>query len=171
MYPERMNVVQKLRSLVDEIKQNTNALKVQDAWILAERLLVRVPVNTNEASRVLKERDIDGFDALVSRLENPQAAQPTPKPAGGDSSAASSGDDTTEFSHDDIAAAVRAFKKRLKLVRLNDESKLGGRQLSGGKKSEVDAIMPPTEFDPRIWEVLVKEGRLVNTGQGFYSLP
>ncbi|MAY75388.1 MAG: hypothetical protein CMJ31_11855 [Phycisphaerae bacterium] len=64
---------------------------------------------------------------------------------------------------------MRAFKKRLKLARLNDESKLGGRYTSGGKKSKIDAIEPPTEFGPEVWRALAAEGRLRHTGQGFYA--
>ena len=49
--------------------------------------------------------------------------------------------------HDELKHAMKAFRKRLKLTRLDEESKLGrvGNPMSGGKKSGVIAIMPPRE--------------------------
>lgn len=170
-----MNAVQKLRSIADEIAAGANALEVQNAWALAARLLSRMPVDHAEAERVLKQQDAAGLDAIVSRLENPGKPAAAGQGGGGGAAAAADanagGETTGGASYDDLAAAMRAFKKRLKLVRLNDESKLGGRQLSGGKKSEVDAIMAPTGFDKNVWNELVNQGRLIDTGQGFYKLP
>lgn len=150
-----MNVTQKLRQLHADIAAAKDGFKIVDAWALAERLTLRLPVDLDEASRVFKEKDADGLLAIIDRLENPPKKQEAELP---------------EFHHDDLAAAMRAFKKRLKIIRLNDESKLGGRYTSGGRTSKVDAIEPPTEFDPQIWKVLARDGRLTDTGGGFYAL-
>ena len=64
---------------------------------------------------------------------------------------------------------MHAFRKRLKLARLNDESKLGGRYTSGGKRSGIDAVQPPGEYPDRVWKALVQAGRLVDAGGGFYA--
>lgn len=67
--------------------------------------------------------------------------------------------------------ALKAFKKRLKLTRLNEESSLGAhRPMTGGRKSTVSAIIPPREFSREVWEELAKQGKLRNTGGGFYEL-
>ena len=79
------------------------------------------------------------------------------------------GDDFADVSHDDKKAALRAFHKRLKLARLNDESKLGGRYTSGGKTSKIDAVEAPREFPERVWKALVADGTLRDTGGGFYA--
>jgi len=71
---------------------------------------------------------------------------------------------------DNLKRAMKAFRKRLKLARLNDESKLGGRYTSGGKKSAIDAIQPPNQYPREVWDELVNQGKLVNTGQGFFRL-
>ncbi len=80
---------------------------------------------------------------------------------------------TPEQQHEiQLKSAMTAFKKRLKLTRLDQESRLGGgRPTTGGKKSDVDAIIPPNQFPREIWEELAKQGKLKNTGGGFYSLP
>jgi hypothetical protein len=62
--------------------------------------------------------------------------------------------------------AYKAFKKRLKLARLDDASGLS----PGSKRSGIAGITPPTGFPPGIWEELVAEGRLRREGGGTYSL-
>ncbi|MBX3359341.1 MAG: hypothetical protein KF745_13050 [Phycisphaeraceae bacterium] len=71
-----------------------------------------------------------------------------------------------------LKAAMTAFKKRLKLTRLDDESKLGGgRPTTGGKKSGVVGIVPPREFPKEVWEELTRQGKIKDMGSGFYGLP
>ncbi len=69
-----------------------------------------------------------------------------------------------------VKAAFKAFKKRLKLTRLDEESNLGGGPLSSGRSSGIVAIMPPTGFPPAVWEELVRQGKLKRAGQGTYEL-
>jgi hypothetical protein len=63
--------------------------------------------------------------------------------------------------------AYKAFKKRIKLARLDDES---GLSRGGGKRSGIAGITPPTGFPPGVWEELVTEGKLKREGGGTYSL-
>jgi hypothetical protein len=63
--------------------------------------------------------------------------------------------------------AYKAFKKRLKLARLDDES---GLSRGGSKRSGIAGITPPTGHPPDVWEELVKEGKLKREGSGTYSL-
>ncbi len=69
-----------------------------------------------------------------------------------------------------LKRAMKAFRKRLKLTRLNEESKLGRNPLTSGKKSQVVAIMPPRQDPAEVWQELVRQGRLKDTGSGFYEL-
>jgi hypothetical protein len=71
---------------------------------------------------------------------------------------------------DDLKRALKAFKKRLKLTRLDAESKVGHGPMSGGAGWGVTAIAPPREFPPSVWEELVQHGKLKREGQGLYSL-
>lgn len=71
---------------------------------------------------------------------------------------------------DDLKKALNAFKKRLKLTRLDQESKLGHGPMSSGKRSDVMGIIPPREYPITVWEELVRRGRLKRLGQGFYDL-
>jgi hypothetical protein len=71
---------------------------------------------------------------------------------------------------EDLKAAFKAFKRRLKLMRLEDESRISGSPLSGGHSSGIVAITPPNQFPPAVWEALVRQGKLKNAGQGTYEL-
>jgi hypothetical protein len=63
--------------------------------------------------------------------------------------------------------AYKAFKKRLKLAKLDDES---GLSRGGSKKSGIAGITPPTGHPVEVWEELVKEGKLRREGSGTYSM-
>jgi hypothetical protein len=67
--------------------------------------------------------------------------------------------------------AMKAFKKRLKLTRLDDESRLGHGAMSSGGPSGIVAITPPTRYPQAVWDELVRQGRLRRAGYGLYELP
>lgn len=69
-----------------------------------------------------------------------------------------------------LKAALKAFKKRLKLARLDDESRLGGRYTSGGGSSGIVGILPPNQYPQSVWDELEKLGKLRRSGQGVYEL-
>jgi hypothetical protein len=150
-----MNIIQKARQMVGEV-QTAQGKKLDEAWALVGRILGRLPVDQGEADRVVRERDVAGLDAIVTAIEHPASAT---APA-----------EVSETVRAQMGSAMRAFRKRLKLARLADESKLGGRQLSGGRKSEIDAIRPPTDYPQQVWDALVADGQLKHTGGGFYAL-
>lgn len=72
---------------------------------------------------------------------------------------------------EELRKAMKAFKKRLKLSRLDDESTLGHGPMTGGKSSGIVAIMPPHQYPKAVWAALVEQGRLKYAGQGMYQLP
>jgi hypothetical protein len=71
---------------------------------------------------------------------------------------------------EELKAAFKAFKKRLKLTRLEDESKLSRRATTSGQGSSIVAIMPPNQFPQEVWDELVRQGKLKKAGQGTYEL-
>ena len=66
--------------------------------------------------------------------------------------------------------ALKAFKKRLKLTRLEDESQLRRSPLSSGRSSGIVAITPPNQFPQAVWDELVRQGKLKAVGRGMYEL-
>lgn len=73
-------------------------------------------------------------------------------------------------SEDELKKALKAFKKRLKLTRLDDDSRIGHGPLTSGGKEQVVAIQPPAGFGREIWEELADKGFLKRDAVGFYGL-
>ena len=69
-----------------------------------------------------------------------------------------------------LKKAMKAFKKRLKLTRLDAESSLGGGPFSGGRDSGIVAIQPPSQYPREVWDKLVELGRLRRVEGGLYEL-
>ena len=71
----------------------------------------------------------------------------------------------------ELKAAMKAFKKRLKLTCLDDQSRIGVGPMSSGRKSSIVGITPPDQFPQAVWDELVRQGRLKRDGNGLYELP
>jgi hypothetical protein len=66
---------------------------------------------------------------------------------------------------------MRAFRKRLSLTRLDEESQISSHSpLSKGTDSRVAAVIPPIEWPESVWRELVRQGRLRYIGHGLYEL-
>ena len=74
------------------------------------------------------------------------------------------------FTDEDLKHAMKAFKKRLKLTRLDDESRLGRSPLTGGGNSGIESIIPPREFPQEVWDELVRRVQLYRDSDGFYRV-
>lgn len=70
---------------------------------------------------------------------------------------------------EELKAALKAFKKRLKLTRLDHESRLGGGPLTG-RASDIVGISPPNQFSQAVWDELVRQKKLRKMGGGIYGL-
>lgn len=70
---------------------------------------------------------------------------------------------------EDQKKALKAFKKRLKMTQLDEDSRLGHSPLTGSK-TQIVSIQPPAGFGKEIWEELAEKGFLKRDGIGFYEL-
>ncbi|MCA9247876.1 MAG: hypothetical protein KDA42_12190 [Planctomycetales bacterium] len=77
---------------------------------------------------------------------------------------------TEAFEVDELKRAFKAFKKRLKLTQLDQESSLGVGPMSGGRASGIVAISPPNQYPREIWDALVEQGRLKKGSHGQYEM-
>jgi hypothetical protein len=71
---------------------------------------------------------------------------------------------------EELKGALKAFKKRLKLMRLDEESQLSRSPTTSGRGSEIVAITPPNQFPQAVWDELVRQGKLKKAGHGTYEL-
>ena len=70
-----------------------------------------------------------------------------------------------------LKAALKAFRKRLKVTRLDHDSRIGRGPMSSGQTSIIDGITAPDQYPRSVWEELVKQGKLKHSTHGMYSLP
>jgi len=70
----------------------------------------------------------------------------------------------------ELKAALKAFKKRLKLTCLDDQSRIGVGPMSSGRDSGIVAIMPPDQYPDAVWEELARQGKIKRAGSGMYEL-
>ncbi|MGH7242863.1 MAG: hypothetical protein ACREJD_05540 [Phycisphaerales bacterium] len=148
-----MNVFDKVRATAKDLRAGRG--NAAESWALASRLLERLTNDGARIQQVIQGRDLDGLDALINAIDGVvTAAAEAP---------------VQEFPANDLDAAHRAFHKRIKVSRLADESRLGGRYTSGGRHSNIDAIQPPDGFPDAIWQALVRSGKLKDMGGGFFS--
>jgi hypothetical protein len=70
----------------------------------------------------------------------------------------------------ELKAAMKAFRKRLKLTQLDDQSRIGKGPMSGGRASGIVGISPPDQFPLAVWEELARQGKLKRLGNGMYGL-
>ena len=69
-----------------------------------------------------------------------------------------------------LQRAMKALKKRLKLTRLDDESRLGRDPMSRGGRSGIVAVKPPDQYPAEVWQALEQKGRIRGIGHGLYEV-
>ena len=173
-------MLQRLGEIVSDLylAQGKQAAKL---WDNARGALMRLACNDPRVAQILRERSVEGLAKLVSDL-NAGVTQAAPDAVAQDAPASATGEQSTvppssassaasaEISPEQVKSAMKAFRKRLKLTRLDDESRLARSPMSSGKTSQVAGILPPREFPQPVWDELVKQGKLRAMGRGFYEL-
>jgi hypothetical protein len=172
--------LQKLSEIVSEI-YIAEANKPVKLWEKAKSLLSRMAAEDPRVAQIIAKKDIQGLARLTNELnaglkekrsevkvQKSEVAAPTASPVNQPPAAPSA----DPLSPDNLKRALKAFRKRLKLTRLDDESRLGrsGNPMSGGRRSQVMAIMPPREFPGPVWAELAKQGKLKTSDGTFYEL-
>jgi hypothetical protein len=75
-----------------------------------------------------------------------------------------------DLSPEVLKRALKAFKKRLKLTALDEDSRLGKGAFSGGTQG-ICAVQPPNQYPDEVWAELCRQGKLRQSGHGLYELP
>lgn len=159
---------------VESILQEVEALKPElekesagPEWGKAQRLLIKAKADPSAVAHVVISRDLEALNTLVAELRDPELAS-----ANEDAdSEPEETEPTPEVPAETMREAMKAFRKRMKLTRLDHESKLGRNPLTTGKLALFESILPPNQYPREVWKALVARGELEATGQGFYKLP
>lgn len=182
-------VLSRLDEVIAELSSKPEPGKVQELWRSAHNLLKKTNADAMKVGRIIAERNVDSLKQLresgvaeLQRVSGMARSMPAPQPAAqsaavtaaveaamGVGQPAAVGLETKaelELTADVLRSAMRAFKKRVKVTQLDDDSKLSNRALTGGSKSQVTAITPPNQYPRAVWDALVADGRLRRVGGG-----
>lgn len=69
-----------------------------------------------------------------------------------------------------LQRAMKALKKRLKVMRLDDESRLGHDAMTKGGRSGIVGVKPPEQYPTEVWQALEAKGRIKSIGHGLYEV-
>jgi hypothetical protein len=150
--------VTKLDELMTAIRGYDDPRRAAGEWKQVYHLLQKTDVPSARVTHVVGMRDVVRLTELIDQLRAPAAAAGPPH--------------ADAPSEKTCNRALRAFRKRLTLTRLDEESQINSHNpLSKGTDSRVAAaITPPIEWPEAVWQELVRQGRLRCIGHGLYEL-
>ena len=144
--------VAKLDELMTAIRAYGDPRQAAGQWKQVYRLLQNTKLPPGRVTGVVGMRDVPGLAAMIDQLRAPALDAPADVPG-----------------EDICRKALQAFRKRLSLTVLDEDSKLGRGPLSKGGGAAA-AIVPPNEWPQPVWQELVRQGKLRYIGHGFYEL-
>ena len=143
----------KLDELLTAIRGYDDPRRAANEWKQAFKLLQKTALPADRVAGVVGMRDVAGLAGLLDELRRPPVA-----------SASADVPDS-----DTCRKALQAFRKRLSLMVLDEESKLGRNPLTKGAESGVAGIVPPSGWPEPVWQELVRQGALRYIGRGMYA--
>ncbi len=149
-------IVTQLNELMTTIGGYPDPRRASAEWKQVFRLLQKTDLPAGQVTNVAGMRDAAQLAEVIEQLGAPEAAAPPP--------------DADAPDYDTCRKALRAFRKRLKLTRLDEESTLGHGPTSKGSGWSPTSMVPPTEWPQAVWVELVRLGKLRDVGNGFYEL-
>lgn len=179
-------MIQRLQEIISDLALEADKGKASSLWKAAGMTLAKTSYDSLKAARVIADRNVEALAKIVTEL-TARAKEPRPAAPARSAGATATASVTTAVaatvqvnptpapvsagppSADELKSALRAFKKRLKVTRLDSESKLSSRAVTGGQKSGIVAISPPSDYRRECWEILANEGKIKRSGGGLYE--
>ena len=150
--PPTWLLTHRLRNLAEQIGAAPDDAARERLWAEADRLLGEADAEEDaDLALPIWERDLVGLRTRLAAWNAGSAPLP-------------------EWDKAVLKRAFKAYKKRLKLMRLDDESTAGVNPLSAGRKSSILGLRPPDQYPPEVWAVLVAQGKLRDAGSGLLEL-
>ena len=149
-------IVTKLNELLTAIGGYDDPRRASTEWKQVYKLLQKTSVPPGRVTSMVGMRDVARLGEVIAQLGAPEVEAPPPA------------DDAPDA--ETCKKALKAFRKREAVTRLDDESKLGRSPLSKGAGSDSMAITAPIEWPDEVWRELVRQGKLRDVGHGFYKL-
>jgi len=141
------------RILKDVVAQLQLGVATDKAWAEASRALAAAHEEDDvELYVAVDEHDLDTLKKIVHEWESGKRT-------------------LVEHDRDVLKRALKAFRKRLKLVQLDSESSVGHGPMSAGRHSSIVGVRPPDQYPQEVWDELARQKRLIAGRDGIYELP
>lgn len=123
-----------------------------NAWSQARHALEPTRAQEPELARLVEARDLPALRALLEGWSSGKTLLP-------------------KQDREVLSRAMKAFRKSLKVTRLDAESSIGGGPMSSGRHSGIAGMRPPERYPREVWDELARQKRLVSAGHGIFELP
>jgi len=123
-----------------------------EAWERARQALETTRKKEPELASVIDARDAAALGTIVAQWASGARQLP-------------------EQDREVLKRAMKAFRKSLKITVLDAESSIAGGPMSGGRRSAILGITPPSRYPREVWQELARQGRLIDAKHGIYELP
>lgn len=150
MFDPQMHLLSALLSAVaaELVPDSANA----SAWDRARRALESTRKEEPELAKVVDERDLATLRTTIEHWGTGKKLLP-------------------KQDREVLSRAMKAFRKSLKVTRLDAESSIGGGPMSSGRQSGILGMRPPERYPREVWDELARQGRLIAAGHGIFELP
>ena len=139
----------RIAAAVDEIARDPGA--ADRLWPAMLRDYARTEQKDDAVEAAISSRDVDAVQKILAEWDGDHRPRPVEDRAL-------------------LKKAMKAFRKRLKLTRLDDESRLGVGAMTKGEASAICGIVPPQEYPVAVWDELARQGRLTKDRHDLYAL-
>lgn len=126
--------------------------KSESAWAAARQALEPTRAVEPELAALVDARDAAGLRGRVDAWRSGRAHLPAQD-------------------REVLSRAMKAFRKSLKVTRLDAETSLSGGPMSSGRRSGILGMRPPNRYPSDVWDELARQGRLRAAGNGIFELP
>lgn len=113
-----------------------------EPWVHARHALDASGIDEPDVRAVVEARDLAGLRAIVEGWRSGTRLLPV-------------------HDREVLERAMTAYRKSLRVTRLDAVSTLGGGPFSSGRRSGISGITPPPRYPREIWEELARQGRLI----------
>src|SRR5262245_40131932 len=150
MFDPQMQLLSSL--LTTSAAEAANDATKDAAWLRAHGALGPTRSEEPDLARAVDARDLAALRAIIEGWRSDKRLLP-------------------KQDREVLSRAMKAFRKSLKVTRLDAESSIAGGPISSGRHSGIVGMRPPERYPHEVWEELARQKRLISAGHGIYELP
>jgi hypothetical protein len=150
--PDDWILSNRFRTLVARLDEGVDDAEAERLWGSLEADLTAAGADEDaDVALPVLERSLEEVRRLIAAWDSGQRALP-------------------KHDRELLKRALKAFRKRLKLARRDDESTHGRNPLSKGESSGIVGVKAPEQFSREVWDTLIARGTLRDAGYGLLEL-